>query len=1031
MIAYLFWLINKLKIYLKNARWYSSIMKPLKPIAWFKNCAPQSGLAQSLGWSVLIIGLFLSIVTGAVTGYFDYKKGLAALEQNLTTIEHSQFPAIIENVCSKNTALLFEQARAIKNIPHIVHVTINDGQNELAFAGKTEGRRLISRQYPITCFHEKATRQTGMLTITASADGIAATVMKSFFRNLIRDALGSLLLALAILLLVHFFFRQHLNAIISYIQGLSPQQMDAPCVLQRRRSKTPDELDTLSASINDLRCKLLACFTQLREKELELRSTESVLRQMLDAIPLSIFWKNINGCYLGCNQNFASLIGIDTPEQIVAKTDFDLPFTADGAAKFQSVDHAVIEDNRPYQVVELIQAPGGRRLWIDMTKAPLSNASGDIYGILGVGIDITESKHAEKSLRQSEQRFRSYFELPLIGIVITSTEKSWLNVNDKACEILGYTKEELLQQTWSSMTHPDDLAADVEKFDLMLAGTIDQYTMEKRFIRKDGRIVYVDLSVGCVRMTDGSVDYVVALFNDITERIKSQEDLLRLSAVVEQVHEIIVITDRQAVIQYVNPAFTKATGYSSAEAIGRTPALLRSGKQDENFYKVLWSTITQGDIWRGRFINRKQNGELYNEEATIYPLRNSSGKIINYVAVKRDITHNLKIEQQLRQVQKMEAIGTLAGGIAHDFNNILGVIYGYAEMSMDPAETMPQISSNLQLLLNAANRAKDLIRQILTISRQTEKEALPVTISPIVKEVIKFIRASLPSTIQIKQSLSAKNDLLLADPIQIHQLLMNLCTNAGHAMKDSSGVLEITLKNVHFTDADILEHPLMRSGDYVRLSVKDTGCGIPIRNLEHIFEPYFTTKKSSEGTGLGLAVVQGIVGNCGGDIRVYSEVGKGTVFNVYLPLITRETEKKNEPVSEIPCGTEHILFVDDEISLVKTSKIILERLGYSVTGITSPEEALAAFKNTPDAFDLLITDKTMPELTGFDLVREIKSQRPELPMILCTGMSVKADIEKVQELGINGFLLKPFNKRELACIIRDVLDKKHVPEWAL
>ena len=1005
-------------------------MKTLKPIEWFKKCAPRSGIAQSLVWPVIILGLFISIVTGAVTGYFDYKKEISSLEQSLTSIKQSQFPEIIENVCSNNTALLFKQACAIKNIPHVIHVTINDGQNELAFSGEISGRQLISRQYPITCFYDKGIRHTGMLTVTASADGITVAVIKSFFRTLVRDAFSTLLLALAIVLLVNHYFKRHIKTIISYIQSLSPQQMGASCVLQRRHGNTPDELDTLAASINGLRCKLLECSTQLHDKKLEMRNTEYVLMHVLNAIPLSIFWKDINGCYLGCNQNFASLIGLATPEQIVGKSNFDLRFTAAEAAAFQAIDREVIEQNRQHQTVDMIQTPSGKSLWIDLTKVPLTNSSGAVYGVLGVGVDITERKHAEKNLHQSEQRFRSYFELPLIGIVITSTEKSWLNVNDKACKILGYAKEELLRQTWSSMTHPDDLAADVEKFNLMLAGTIDQYTMEKRFIRKDGSIVYVDLSVGCVRLSDGSVDYVVALFNDITERIKSQEDLLRLSAVVEQVHEIIVITDRQAVIQYVNPAFTAATGYTSAEAIGCTPALLRSGEQNEHFYKVLWSTITQGDIWRGRFINKKQNGGLYNEEAAIYPLRNSSGTIINYVAVKRDITHDLKIEQQLRQVQKMEAIGSLAGGIAHDFNNILGVIYGYAEMSMDPAETMPQINSNLQLLISAANRAKDLIRQILTISRQTEKEALPITISPIVKEVIKFIRASLPSTIQIKQSLSAKDDLLLADPIQIHQLLMNLCTNAGHAMKDSSGVLEITLKNVHFTDTDILDHPLIRSGDYICLSVRDTGCGIPSANIEHIFEPYFTTKESSEGTGLGLAVVHGIVGKCGGDIRVYSEVGKGTVFNVYLPVITTVEETINAPVLEIHRGSEHILFVDDEISLVKTSKIILERLGYAVTGITSPEEALAVFKNTPDAFDLLITDKTMPELTGFDLVREIKSQRPDMPMILCTGVSVKAHIEKVQELGINGFLLKPFNKSELACIIRDVLDKKHVPKPA-
>jgi len=879
-------------------------MIPLKPIEWFKKCAPRSGLAQSLVWPVTILGLFISIVTGATTGYFNYKKEISSLEQSLTAIKQSQFPAIIENVCSKNTALLFKQAHAIKNIPHIVHVTINDGQNELAFAGEIAGRQLISRQYPITCFYDKAIRQTGMLTVTASADGITAAVMKSFFRTLIRDACSTLLLALAIILLVNHFFKRHINTIISFIQSLAPQQIDASCVLHRRHSTTPDELDTLVDSINGLLFKLLSGSAQLHEKELELSNAESSFIQVLNAVPLSIFWKDTNSVYRGCNQHFARLVGLDIPGRIVGKKDFMLPFFADTAEKLQALSRVVIKN-----------------------------------------------KQAQHSIQQR-----------------------------------GITSASLMYLDITLLPHIDEA---------------------------------------------GLCDGVIGLITDITELKKSHEQLVMLSAVVEQIHEIIVITDKQAVIQYVNPAFTKATGYSRAQAVGHTPALLRSGKQDENFYKTLWSTISQGEIWRGRFVNKKQNGELYNEEAAISPLYSASGEIINYLAVKRDITHDLKIEQQLRQVQKIEAIGTLAGGIAHDFNNILGVIYGYAEMSMDPAETIPQINSNLQLLISAANRAKDLIRQILTISRQTEKEALPITISPIVKEVIKFIRASLPSTIHIKQSLSATNDLLLADPIQIHQLLMNLCTNAGHAMKDCSGVLEINLKNVHFTDTDILDHPLIRSGDYICLSVKDTGCGIPGGNMEHIFEPYFTTKKSSEGTGLGLAVVQGIVSKCGGDIRVYSEVGKGTVFNVYLPVITSETERINTPVLEIPRGSEHILFVDDEISLVKTSKIILERLGYSVTGITNPEEALAVFKNTPDAFDLLITDKTMPELTGFDLVREIKAQRPDLPMILCTGVSVKADIEKVQEMGINGFLLKPFNKSELACIIRDVLDKKHVPKWAM
>ncbi|MBN2106321.1 MAG: PAS domain S-box protein [Deltaproteobacteria bacterium] len=1000
------------------------------PREWFKNCAPQSGIAQRLFWYILMFSLFMSIITGGLQSYFHYQRELAALEENFTDIERSQFPAIIENVCLHNTAALFKQACAIKNMPYIVHVTINDRENELAFAGESAGRNLISRQFPITCFYDKATRQTAMLTVTASTDDITSAVMKSFLKTLIRDALNTLLLVLAILLFVHYFFKRRINVLINCIQGLSPQQVDTPCVLQRAQGKTRDELAMLAASINALRCRLLECYKQLNEKKLELNRTSSVLTHILHSIPLAIFWKDTRSVYLGCNEKFALLVDLESPDQIIGRSDLNLKCTAEEVEQLQACERSVIEKKQRQHIVQHLRTPAGSPRWLDSTLIPLIDDAGSCYGFLGLIEDITGQKLAQENLRQSEQRFRSYFELPLTGIVITSTEKSWLDVNDRACEILGYTKEELLQQTWSSMTHPEDLAGDVDKFNLMLAGEIDQYAMEKRFLRKDGSIVYVNLAVGCVRTADGGVDYVVALFDDISEQKKSRDELMMLSAAVQQAHEIIVITDIQAVIQYVNPEFSRTTGYSSEEAIGNTPALLRSGKHDEMFYQRLWSTILQGDTWRGRFINRKKNGELYDEEAAIYPICNAAGRVTNYVAVKRDITHDLKMEQQLRQVQKMEAIGTLAGGIAHDFNNILGVIYGYAEMSLDPSETMPQINSNLQQLISAANRAKDLIRQILTISRQTEKEALPVTISPIIKEVIRFIRASLPSTIQIKQSLSAKNDLLLADPIQIHQLLMNLCTNAGHAMKESGGVLEINLHNMHFSDTDVQEYPLLKSGDYLCLAVRDTGCGISDSNMEHIFEPYFTTKEPSEGTGLGLAVVHGIVRKYSGDIRVTSEVGKGTSVNIYLPVVARETESKIEIASAIPRGTEHILFVDDEDALVKTSKIILERLGYRVTGLTSSEQALALFNKTPDAFDLLITDKTMPELSGFDLVQAMKTQRPDMPMILCTGVSIKSDFEKVQEIGINAFILKPFNKQELACIIRDVLDRRHIPEWA-
>ena len=991
------------------------------------NFFPGSGITRRLLWFSSFMILSITIIAATCASYCSYQAEWAALEKILSDIKHAQIPEIKENVCNKNIALLSGQAQEIKKIPHIIHVTISDGQKELASAGKIEGLNpTITRQYPISCFAADEKIITGMLTVTASTDYITSDTAAFFLFACMKIATLLLALAAALLFYMQHRFIHPLEVISVYIRELTPDLPQQPLVHNHRLTSSPDEIDALAALINRLRKKTLDHITGMRQYEDSLRSNEALLQELLESASEPVFWKDTQGAYLGCSRRFARLAGLDSPGCVIGKTDAALPLFAGSAQAIMALQNTVYTKNRPATALLQLEGTEAQPLWIFLQLEPVRDANGACRAVIGSCRDVTDQHNTEGALERCRLQQQSIFELPAMGMAILSASKFFLKANQRLSLILGYTEKELQQKNFIEFIHPDELPHTIEQFDRLLAGTKNIFSMESRFIRKNGEAAQAEVAVSCLRNSQGTPDQYSVVFTDTTERRAAEMRLHMLTAAVNQIQEIVIITDTRAVILYVNPAFTRATGYSSLQAIGKTPALLHSGKQDDNFYKTLWATISQGDIWRGRFINKKHNGELYDEEATIYPIRSDAGTITNFLAVKRDITHDLKIEHQLRQVQKMEAIGTLAGGIAHDFNNILGVIYGYAEMSMDHEETLPQIRSNLQEVVSATNRAKDLIRQILTISRQTEKEAMPVTIVPIVKEVLKFIRASLPSSIRIKQSLEVKNDLLLADPIQIHQLLMNLCTNAGHAMKDISGVMEISLKNIHFNDTDIQEYPLMRSGDYICLSVKDTGSGISPENIEHIFEPYFTTKESSEGTGLGLAVVHGIVRNCGGDIRVYSEVGKGSVFNVYLPLISRKTEKLNEPALEIPTGTEHIMFVDDEISLVKTSKIILERLAYTVTGITSSDEALATFKNTPDAFDLVITDKTMPELTGFDLVRAIKTLRPDLPIILCTGVSAKTDLEKVHEMGINGIILKPFNKRELAGIIRDVLDKKNV-----
>jgi len=380
-------------------------------------------------------------------------------------------------------------------------------------------------------------------------------------------------------------------------------------------------------------------------------------------------------------------------------------------------------------------------------------------------------------------------------------------------------------------------------------------------------------------------------------------------------------------------------------------------------------------------------------------------------------------ERQLQQVMKLQAIGTLAGGIAHDFNNILFPIVGYTELTMDDIPADSQARKNLEEILKATNRAKELVQQILTFSRQGGQERKPLRVQFLIKEALKLLRATIPSTIEIECNVTDECGPILGDPTQIHQVVMNLCTNAYHAMQQTGGKLEVTLKEIDVSYEKSVERVGMKVGPYLELSVKDAGHGMEPEVLERIFEPYYTTKEQGKGTGLGLSVIHGIIKNHGGDISVSSQPGKGTTFTVYLPVID-DIEVETEPrEAAVACqGSERILLVDDEKQIIDIEQQILERLGYTVTPKTDSEEALEEFATLPERYDLVITDMTMPKMTGVQLARELMDIRPDIPVILCTGFNESITEEKALAMGIDKFIMKPIVKDELAKTIRTVLD---------
>ena len=518
-----------------------------------------------------------------------------------------------------------------------------------------------------------------------------------------------------------------------------------------------------------------------------------------------------------------------------------------------------------------------------------------------------------------------------------------------------------------------------------------------------------------------------ALHDEIIERERSEEERVRLATAIEQAAEAIFMTDAQWCITYLNPAFERMNGYCRDEIIGQNCSVLRSDTHDPAFFRQLREKLSQDSVWTGRITTKKRDGSFYEADTTISAVRDSKGAIINYVSIHRDVTHELRLEWELRQSQKMEAIGTLAGGIAHDFNNILTAIIGYTDMAQRKISNDDSMARDLVRVQEAGSRAKELVRQILTFSRQGEQERKPVQVAYVIDEVFKLLRSTLPTTIEIHQHITASpnGNTVLADPTQIYQVLMNLGTNAAHAMRAHGGVLSVYLSDVDADASLIALHPDLTPGPCVRLTVSDTGHGMEDSVKERIFDPYFTTKKVGEGTGIGLAVVQGIIKSHGGAISVYSELGKGTTFHIFLPKIADEITLDSQVDDSLCGGTERILFVDDEKVLAELGQELLEALGYHVTARTSSLEALASFRAQPDTFDLVITDMTMPGLTGRDLVRKLLAIRPDIPIIMCSGFTEFINSNEAREAGISEFLMKPYVTSRMAQVIRRVLQAGH------
>ncbi|MBT7051794.1 MAG: response regulator [Desulfobacula sp.] len=407
----------------------------------------------------------------------------------------------------------------------------------------------------------------------------------------------------------------------------------------------------------------------------------------------------------------------------------------------------------------------------------------------------------------------------------------------------------------------------------------------------------------------------------------------------------------------------------------------------------------------------------------VRPLEIFSSLISQIVILKKEQAEKRDIEAQLQQAQKMESIGTLAGGIAHDFNNIMGIIIGNTELALDDVPKWNSAYSSLEDIRKASLRAKNIVKQLLNFSRKSDQKLQPIQIALVIKDALKFLRSTIPTTINIHQNIQTAEETILADPTQINQIIMNLCINASQAMEQTGGDLSVIVKKVILDNNSAKNNSGLKSGAHVKIMISDTGPGIDPEIIDQIFDPYFTTKEVGKGSGMGLAVVHGIVKNHSGAIAVDSNLGKGTKFIIFFPLASKKAMVESNTSQDIPRGNETILFVDDEISIVKMVQRMFERLGYKVETATTPQDALERFSSNPDHFDLVITDMTMPQMTGVKLSEKLMAIREDIPIIICTGHSALVDEERAKDLGLAAYVMKPIDMLETAQTIRKVLEK--------
>jgi PAS domain S-box-containing protein len=796
--------------------------------------------------------------------------------------------------------------------------------------------------------------------------------------------------------------------------------------------------------------------TERKQAEEAVRQSEERYRAVVETAPDVVYAISDKGVFASLNPAFEAITGWARTEWL-GKSFAPLVHPEDASLAVEMFQKVLRGDKPPPYELRIL-SKSGKYLVGEFTSTPYIR-DGKVAGKLGIVRDITERKRAEKALRQGEVRLerinRCLLELgPNFDSNINRLTALCGELLGATCALYNRLQGDLLCSQGQWQTPPGFKSEDAPTghicYDVIRNNREDavvitnlprtSYAESDPNVRAYGLQTYMGCAVKCEGKAVGSLcvvygtDYqptdddrrilgiIASAIGNEDTRKQAEAELNRLMTAIEQTPESVVITDTEGRILYVNPVFERVTGYSRAEVIGQNPRLLKSNRQDSAFYRQLWGKISAGEVWRGRFINKKKDGTLFTEDAVIAPVRDEKGAVTNYIAIKRDISHELELEVQYRQTQKIDSIGRLAGGVAHDFNNILAVICGHTDLALAQLSPDAPLRSNLECIQESADHAANLTRQLLAFGRGQVIEPRRINLNELIVNLNKMLRRLIGEDIKLVTQTAPDLGQIKADPGQIEQVLLNLVVNARDAMPDG-GTLTIRTDNVTL-DEDYARSHLISPGDYVMVSVSDTGVGMTDEVKQHIFEPFFTTKEQGKGTGLGLATCFGIIQQSNGHIHSDSQVDKGTQFKIYLPRVWGVEDpisSREVPVS-LPQGTETILLAEDEPSLRQLMARVLRTQGYTVLEATDGHEALTLAQANGAKIQLLLTDAIMPGLSGKTLAEWLGQVNPAIRVLFISGYINNNAVRDAMSRPGTFFLQKPFNPLDLTKRVREAIE---------